>query len=82
MKNSFSVFGIGLVCLVCHLSCFDWSQDVHPEKWNKYAKAKLDEILNRNINLNIAKNIILFIGDGMGPTTVTGKLTHFFSVLK
>ena len=46
--------------------CVDWSQDVHPDKWNTYAKNKLDEILNRKINKNLAKNVILFIGDGMG----------------
>jgi hypothetical protein len=46
--------------------CADWSQDVLPNKWNTYARNKLDEILNRKINKKIAKNVVLFIGDGMG----------------
>lgn len=42
----------------------DWSSDVHPQKWNKYAKEKIDQILNRKLNGNVAKNVILFLGDG------------------
>lgn len=29
--------------------------------------------LKQEVNTNIAKNIILFVGDGMGPTTVTSS---------
>jgi alkaline phosphatase len=34
-------------------------------------RAELDEALNVAINNKVAKNVILFIGDGMGPNTVT-----------
>lgn len=49
----------------------DWSRDRSPEKWNKEAKLTLDNLLNRGINKNIAKNVIVFLGDGMGISTVT-----------
>ena len=49
----------------------DWSNDKKPERWNKYASDKIRKILNRDINGNVAKNIILFLGDGMGLPTVT-----------
>ena len=49
----------------------DWSQDKDPQKWNRMAKETLDNLLNRKLNHNVAKNIILFIGDGMGISTVT-----------
>ena len=41
--------------------------------WMDLGKKELDEALNvmRNINTNVAKNIILFIGDGMSLTTLT-----------
>ncbi len=49
----------------------DWSSDEKQEKWYKYSKQKLDHILNRQLNGNIAKNLIIFLGDGMGLSTVT-----------
>ncbi|CAH1406602.1 unnamed protein product [Nezara viridula] len=39
--------------------------------WKESALADLYESLDVGYNTNIAKNIILFIGDGMGPNTVT-----------
>ena len=52
-------------------SSVDWSEDRNPEKWNNLAKKTLENILNRKLNRNIAKNLIMFIGDGMGISTVT-----------
>ncbi len=49
----------------------DWSADEDPQKWHTYAFKKLNKILNQPINKNIAKNMIFFLGDGMGMTTVT-----------
>lgn len=49
----------------------DWSKDEKRERWNKYSSDKIDEILKRDLNGNVAKNVILFLGDGMGMTTVT-----------
>lgn len=58
-----SLFGLFIVCLV---NCSnDWSSDIQPQKWNKYAKEKIDYILKRQLNGNVAKNVILFLGDGM-----------------
>ncbi|KAJ8719382.1 hypothetical protein PYW08_011557 [Mythimna loreyi] len=39
--------------------------------WLNLAKNELDEALKIKWNLNKAKNVILFVGDGMGPNTVT-----------
>ena len=49
----------------------DWSADMNPEKWNKDGLKNIKRILNRQLNGNVAKNIILFLGDGMGMPTVT-----------
>ena len=39
--------------------------------WNAVAQNELKRALNYEKNDNIAKNVILFIGDGMGIPTVT-----------
>ncbi|XP_063409463.1 alkaline phosphatase, tissue-nonspecific isozyme-like isoform X1 [Mytilus trossulus] len=41
--------------------------------WNKIAKDSLKSAIKRNINTNVAKNVILFIGDGMGMSTITAS---------
>ncbi len=38
----------------------DWSEDQAPEKWNKLAKNTIDDLLKREINTGLAKNIIMF----------------------
>lgn len=42
-----------------------------PSYWEKLANLDLERALNKKIILGSAKNVILFIGDGMGPTTTT-----------
>lgn len=42
----------------------------NPEFWNNMAKAHLLDRLEQPINTNKAKNIIMFLGDGMSLTTV------------
>ncbi|CAH1786409.1 unnamed protein product [Owenia fusiformis] len=42
-----------------------------PEDWWNSGQEALTRALNLERNTNVAKNTILFIGDGMGPTTVT-----------
>jgi len=42
-----------------------------PEHWYTTGQAELQRALELEINTNRARNIILFIGDGMGVTTVT-----------
>nr|XP_049700424.1 alkaline phosphatase-like [Helicoverpa armigera] len=44
--------------------------------WNDLAHNELEEALKMQWNLNPAKNVILFIGDGMGPNTVTSLRIH------
>ncbi|OWF42955.1 alkaline phosphatase-like [Mizuhopecten yessoensis] len=39
--------------------------------WKQLAQEELDKALNRKPNTNKALNVILFIGDGMGVSTVT-----------
>ncbi|GFY79137.1 alkaline phosphatase, tissue-nonspecific isozyme [Trichonephila inaurata madagascariensis] len=39
--------------------------------WYQQAKSTLLKNLDDDRNYNVAKNLILFIGDGMGMTTVT-----------
>ncbi|XP_002736848.1 alkaline phosphatase-like [Saccoglossus kowalevskii] len=42
------------------------------EEWNKQARdAILNSIELQNLNTNIAKNVIFFLGDGMGISTIT-----------
>jgi alkaline phosphatase len=49
----------------------DWSEDEYRYKWYDYSKNKINKILNRKINKNVAKNIVLYLGDGMGMSTIT-----------
>lgn len=66
------VYGLILLSLVIACHCGkDWSDDQYPKKWNDYSKQRIDKMLTRKLNGNVAKNIILFLGDGMGITTVT-----------
>ncbi len=44
-----------------------------PESWYLSGQQELQKILNTQANTNRAKNIILFIGDGMGVSTVTAS---------
>jgi hypothetical protein len=45
--------------------------DQNPERWLKSAKETLEQVLAKKRNNGLAKNVILFLGDGMGMTTVT-----------
>ena len=49
------------------------ANQVRSEKrdWVGEAQRQLRMNLARDLNVNVAKNVILFIGDGMGPATVT-----------
>lgn len=51
----------------------DWSDDMKPEKWNKNGKDNIDRILNRKLNTKVAKNILFYLGDGMGMPTVCSQ---------
>lgn len=76
--NSYLIFLIILSLFVISSSvATDWSEDVFPSKWNKYSRNKLKQMLNRKPNQNIAKNIILFLGDGI--VDFAFETTHKFN---
>ncbi|XP_051549607.1 intestinal-type alkaline phosphatase [Myxocyprinus asiaticus] len=58
------------------LSCFKGGFTVNPEEekpnfWHVKAKQALNTALSMKPNMHRAKNLILFLGDGMGISTVT-----------
>uniref|UniRef100_A0A3Q3W0S7 Alkaline phosphatase n=1 Tax=Mola mola TaxID=94237 RepID=A0A3Q3W0S7_MOLML len=46
-------------------------EEENPEFWRSQAKKTLQSALDRKLNTNVAKNILFFLGDGMGLTTYT-----------
>lgn len=44
--------------------------------WYSIGREDLQRALNQQPNLRIAKNIIFFLGDGMGVSTVTAARIH------
>lgn len=46
-------------------------QNEEPDHWLRLAENEIENALKRTLNTNKAKNVILFIGDGMGVSTVT-----------
>ncbi|XP_019730696.1 alkaline phosphatase-like [Hippocampus comes] len=48
-----------------------YEEELHASYWNNKGKQALHTALNIQPNLHQAKNTILFLGDGMGVTTVT-----------
>lgn len=49
----------------------DWSIEKNPSFWNEQARLDIEKVLARKMNKRVAKNVILFLGDGMGISTVT-----------
>ncbi|CAF1614205.1 unnamed protein product [Rotaria magnacalcarata] len=49
----------------------DWEVEKSSSFWYEQAQLSIEEALNRRDNTRIAKNVILFLGDGMGLSTVT-----------
>ncbi|KAJ8320704.1 hypothetical protein KUTeg_002291, partial [Tegillarca granosa] len=46
-------------------------QNISKTDWNRQAQETLKKSIQKRINTNVAKNVILFIGDGMGISTIT-----------
>lgn len=44
--------------------------------WYNIGKDDLQKALDRQPNLRVAKNVIFFLGDGMGVSTVTAARIH------
>ncbi|RXN19850.1 alkaline tissue-nonspecific isozyme [Labeo rohita] len=69
------------VAVLFVLGCLVWrgmakpgfpEQEKNPDFWKEWAQRTLKNALTlQDLNKNIAKNIILFLGDGMGVPTVT-----------
>ncbi|CAF1106763.1 unnamed protein product [Didymodactylos carnosus] len=49
----------------------DWSVEKESSFWNENAANAIDKSLQRKINTRQAKNVIMFLGDGMGVSTIT-----------
>jgi len=64
-----------IACLVLQLFHVTNSASVTPQilpiDWNAAAQSTLKEALLRKPNNNVAKNVIIFVGDGMGLSSVT-----------
>ncbi|KAL0973364.1 hypothetical protein UPYG_G00202480 [Umbra pygmaea] len=46
-------------------------EEENPEFWRAQGAKALQAALDRKLNTGVAKNIMLFLGDGMGVTTIT-----------
>uniref|UniRef100_A0AAQ4NSZ5 Alkaline phosphatase n=1 Tax=Gasterosteus aculeatus aculeatus TaxID=481459 RepID=A0AAQ4NSZ5_GASAC len=60
-----------LVLLVAFGSSGAKVEEENPEFWRSRAQRTLQSALDRKLNTNVAKNILFFLGDGMGITTIT-----------
>ncbi|KAM9316574.1 LOW QUALITY PROTEIN: alkaline phosphatase-like [Gastrophryne carolinensis] len=47
-----------------------------PKYWNEKAKETLLTALNRSPNINKAKNLVMFLGDGMGVSTIAAACVY------
>lgn len=54
-----------------HAGRTDWSVEKNASFWREEARLSIDEILKKRDNTRVAKNVIMFLGDGMGVSTVT-----------
>ncbi|XP_056614201.1 intestinal-type alkaline phosphatase [Triplophysa dalaica] len=70
-KQTFLTIGIFALC--CFNVCFSIIpvKEEDPSFWNVKGKEALHLALNMKPNMHRAKNLILFLGDGMGISTVT-----------
>ncbi|KAJ4936069.1 hypothetical protein JOQ06_017593 [Pogonophryne albipinna] len=60
-----------LFLLLAFSSCSAKDQEENPEFWRSQARVTLQSGLDRKLNTNVPKNILFFLGDGMGITTYT-----------
>ena len=63
MLNTKLIICLALFLLIALVkSSKDWSSDESPDKWNSYSRNKIKEMLERSLNRNLAKNLILYLG--------------------
>jgi alkaline phosphatase len=65
--------GVFLLLLMTLAECgrVDWSIEKSAQFWRQQAQSSIKAALSRRENTKTAKNVIMFLGDGMGVTTVT-----------
>nr|XP_057929045.1 alkaline phosphatase-like [Doryrhamphus excisus] len=69
-KHTLLFFGL-LIFIAIRRTLSVSEEELHASYWNNKGKQALHTALNIQPNLHRAKNIILFLGDGMGMTTLT-----------
>lgn len=69
-KPALILIGLMTFTLVERGTCYS-EEELHASYWNNKARQALHTALNIQHNLHKAKNVILFLGDGMGVSTVT-----------
>lgn len=63
MLKKILIFHSVISILIALVNCSnDWSPDESPDKWNSYSRNRLNQMLERSINKNLAKNLILYLG--------------------
>jgi len=60
-----------LINNLIHGGRVDWSIEKNADFWKEQGRLSIEEALKRRENTGIAKNVIMFLGDGMGISTVT-----------
>ncbi|XP_062987862.1 alkaline phosphatase-like [Elgaria multicarinata webbii] len=61
----------GFLCLCARLSDASLEEEKNPHYWNAKARQTLESALNLTPMNHRAKNLILFLGDGMGVPTIS-----------
>uniref|UniRef100_A0AAV2J7A4 Alkaline phosphatase n=1 Tax=Knipowitschia caucasica TaxID=637954 RepID=A0AAV2J7A4_KNICA len=62
---------VGVLLLLALGSSIAKVEEEDPEYWRSQARSTLKTRLHHKPNTNVAKNVILFVGDGMSITTIT-----------
>ncbi|XP_022104179.1 alkaline phosphatase-like [Acanthaster planci] len=67
-------FSLAWITVVFFLGLASCARTQNARFWNDQAQDTLQKALSReaSLNRNVAKNIVFFVGDGMGVSTVTG----------
>lgn len=68
MKAPLHLLLLAEVCLASLVP----EEETHPQYWRDQAQQTLQNALKlQRLNTNVAKNVVLFLGDGMGVSTIT-----------
>ncbi|XP_076249978.1 alkaline phosphatase, tissue-nonspecific isozyme-like isoform X1 [Rhynchophorus ferrugineus] len=63
------ILGFLLSVILNNLQCYCVLEDQN--YWSQLGKDELARAIKKKVNSDVAKNVILFVGDGMGLTTIT-----------